>query len=100
MTAKKKSNAKKKLTTEEILLTCHLLTRQQVEQLIGLGRSHIYALVRAGKFPEPVKITDGPKGAVRWVKAEVLAWLETRPRTGRRPGLPAYQPGQAAQAQA
>ncbi len=81
--------------TEQILLRC-----QEVEQLIGLSRSQIYVLVRTAKFPEPVKITGGPKGAVRWVKAEVLDWLATRPRTGRRPDLPAYQPGQAAQAQA
>lgn len=76
--------------TEQILLR-----RQEVEQLTGLSRSQIYALVRTAKFPEPVKITDGPKGAVRRVKAEVLAWLETRPKTGRRPGLPPYA-GQAA----
>ena len=72
-----------------------LLNRQEVEQLISMSRSHIYALVRAGKFPEPVKITDGPRGAVRWRKDEILAWLKTRPRTGRRPDLPPYD-GQAA----
>lgn len=46
---------------EEVMTEQILLRRQEVEQLIGLSRSQIYALVRTAKFPEPVKITDGPK---------------------------------------
>lgn len=54
-----------------------LLTRPQVEKLTQISRSSIYAHMKNGQFPEPIKI--GP-GAVRWYKDEVLNWIKTRPR--------------------
>ena len=54
-----------------------LLTRRQVEKLIGIKRSTIYKLMREGLFPEPLKISDG---TVRWPKAELETWLKSRPR--------------------
>lgn len=55
-----------------------MLTRQQVEARCGIGRTTIYRLMRAGEFPEPVRI--GPR-AVRWIEAEIAAWLASRPRS-------------------
>lgn len=54
-----------------------LLTRQQVEKLIGIKRSTIYKLMREGVFPEPIKISGG---TVRWPKAELETWVNSRPR--------------------
>ncbi len=45
--------------------------------MLGLSRSTIYRLMRAGKFPEPIRI--GPR-ATRWQKRELYEWLSTRPR--------------------
>ncbi len=60
-----------------------LLRRQEVERCCQISRSTIYKLMRAGAFPEPLKI--GPR-AVRWPQSEIEAWLASRPRaTGERP---------------
>ena len=54
-----------------------MLRRVEVEEICGLTRSTIYRLMRAGKFPEPIRI--GPR-AVRWPKQELYDWISTRPR--------------------
>ncbi|MBA3599419.1 MAG: AlpA family phage regulatory protein [Methylibium sp.] len=53
-----------------------LARRRQVEQLVQLSRSTIYANVKAGTFPAPIRI--GAR-AVAWRLADVEAWLEARP---------------------
>jgi prophage regulatory protein len=52
-----------------------LLRRRQVEELVGLGRSSIYALVAAGKFPAPIHLTAR---AVAWLEKEVFEWVADR----------------------
>ena len=54
-----------------------LLTRQQVEKIVGIKRSTIYKLMRSGMFPEPIRI--GP-GSVRWRKSELEEWINAQPR--------------------
>ena len=54
-----------------------LLRRQEVEVKTGLARSTIYRLMRAGEFPEPLKL--GPR-AVRWRATEIESWIAERPR--------------------
>lgn len=56
-----------------------LARRQQVEKLVQLSRSTIYAAVKAGTFPAPVRI--GLR-AVAWRVSEVEQWLMERPRAG------------------
>ena len=53
-----------------------LLRRRQVEQLVQLSRSTIYAAVKAGTFPAPVRI--GAR-AVAWRRTALEVWLEARP---------------------
>ncbi len=53
-----------------------LLRRRQVEQLVQLSRSTIYAMVKEHKFPAPYRI--GVR-AVAWKNSDVEAWLESRP---------------------
>jgi prophage regulatory protein len=53
-----------------------LIRRRQVEQLVQLSRSTIYAAVKAGTFPAPVRI--GAR-AVAWRLTSVESWLEARP---------------------
>lgn len=52
-----------------------LLRRPEVEQRTGLGRSSLYAMMRAGQFPLPARI--GPR-AVAWSAVEVARWCEQR----------------------
>lgn len=48
-----------------------LLKLAQVLEIVGLGRSMVYRLIRAGEFPSPHK----PGGfASRWSEAEIRAW--------------------------
>ena len=56
--------------------TRELLRREEVEARLGVSRSWIYAQMRAGRFPEPVKIS---KRAVRWRVADLDEWLSERP---------------------
>lgn len=50
-----------------------LIPFRRVEEIAGLKRTRIYAMIRAGTFPAPYK----PGGAgSRWSEAEVRAWLE------------------------
>ena len=67
-----------------------LLRREEVEQKSGLARTTIYRLMRAGAFPEPLKV--GPR-AVRWPESEIEKWVSERPRasgdSGSHAGVPA-----------
>ena len=54
-----------------------LLRRQEVEKRCGLARTTIYRWMRAGMFPEPLRV--GPR-AVRWPESEIEHWLAARPR--------------------
>ena len=61
------------------------LRRAEVERITGLSRSAIYAAMRAGTFPEVIKIS---RYAVAWRVTEIEAWMRAR--------ITASRPGQAA----
>lgn len=52
-----------------------ILRRPAVEDLTGLSRSTLYAYMKDGTFPRPVRL--GAK-AVGWIEGEVLAWIRDR----------------------
>lgn len=56
-----------------------LLRRREVEQIVGLSRSTIYAAISTGRFPRPVRV--GSRG-VRWRLSDVLLWMASRPMAG------------------
>ena len=56
-----------------------LVKRREVEVLTRLSRSSIYAAMRAGTFPQPVKIGQR---AVAWRRVEVEQWIASRPLAG------------------
>ncbi len=56
-----------------------LVKRREVEVLTRLSRSSIYAAMRAGTFPRPVKIGQR---AVAWRRVEVEQWIASRPLAG------------------
>jgi prophage regulatory protein len=45
-----------------------------------LGRSTIYAYVKDGKFPAPIKLGDR---AIGWIDAEIDAWIDERIKASR-----------------
>lgn len=49
-----------------------LLTRRQVEEEVQLSKAHIYALMRAGRFPKPLKISSR---CVRWRHNEIQRFI-------------------------
>ena len=51
------------------------LRRKQVEQITGLSRSSIYAMMATGDFPRQKKIG---RRAVAWLKEEIEAWVLSR----------------------
>ncbi|GKT27084.1 AlpA family phage regulatory protein [Acidovorax sp. SUPP3334] len=57
----------------------------------GLGRSTVYAKVKAGDFPGPVQLHGA---CVAWRETEVDAWIATRPAA--QPGCAARKPVRAA----
>ena len=50
-----------------------ILRRAAVEQVTGLSRSTLYAMMAEGDFPKPVRLG---KRAVGWREADIAHWLE------------------------
>lgn len=64
------------LVTPPVMPAEHrILRRAEVEAKTGFKRAHIYALVRAGKFPKPMRL--GIR-AVGWDSAEIDSWITER----------------------
>jgi prophage regulatory protein len=51
-----------------------LLRRSDVEDLVALRRSAIYALMSENKFPKPLRVAGR---AVRWSQADIQQWIES-----------------------
>jgi prophage regulatory protein len=56
-----------------ISIVPRLLDRSQVLDLLGVTRQTLYAWMRSGRFPQPLKL--GP-ASYRWRESDVLAWLD------------------------
>ena len=52
-----------------------ILRRRQVEARVGLSRSTLYAMIRRGEFPAPVRLT---RFAVGWKESDIDDWLASR----------------------
>jgi prophage regulatory protein len=56
-----------------------ILRLPAVKDRTGLATSTIYKLIRAGKFPRHIKITERASG---WLETDIDAWVESRARKG------------------
>ena len=54
-----------------------LLRRRDVEKVVGLSRSTIYAQMAKGRFPSPVRLTDSGR-AVGWRESDIEQWQAGR----------------------
>lgn len=60
-------------------LSDRLLKRDEVEAITTLSKTSIYAKVKTGEFPEPMRLGGR---AVAWRESEVLAWIAKLQRAG------------------
>ncbi|WP_462391182.1 helix-turn-helix transcriptional regulator [Acidovorax sp. Q11] len=72
-----------------------LLRIDDVCFMTGLGRSTIYAKVKAGDFPSAVQLHGT---SVAWRETEVDAWIAARPAVGATPPAPPAKPGRSPRA--
>lgn len=56
-------------------MNSRILRRPEVEHMVGLSRSTIYAMMAEGHFPKPVRLG---RRAVGWREADLRRWLESR----------------------
>lgn len=52
-----------------------ILRRTEVEAITGLKRSTLYAAIKNGEFPSPIKLTSR---AVGWLESTINEWIESR----------------------
>lgn len=71
-----------KYIANEVTLPDHQIfdPLENVKRITSLGRTAVYAAIKASGFPEPLQL--GPRKVV-WRRSDVLAWMESRP-TGTR----------------
>jgi prophage regulatory protein len=56
-------------------LADRLIRLSQVMDIVGLGKTMIYKLMKVGAFPLPRKIGDN---ASRWSEQEIYRWVENQ----------------------
>lgn len=61
-----------------------LLRMPDVISRVGIKRSQIYALVRAGEFPQPIRLSER---ATAWVESEIDDWITAQVRHSRKLGV-------------
>ena len=52
-----------------------ILRLPQVTEVTQLSRSTLYALVKKGGFPPPVKLASRASG---WIESDILDWIDSR----------------------
>jgi prophage regulatory protein len=52
----------------------------EVLALSGKSRSSIYAAIKKGEFPAPVKLSTRSSA---WIRSEIAAWAESRVKVSR-----------------
>lgn len=54
-----------------------IIRKSETLKKTGQSNSGMYALIAAGQFPAPIKLSDHGR-AVGWLEAELDAWIESR----------------------
>ncbi len=53
-----------------------LLTRPESARLLNIGERTLTTWSKEGRCPAGLKITPGQRGAIRWRRSELLAWID------------------------
>lgn len=64
-----------KSSKNQINKETRLIRRKEVQAKTGLGTSSIYALMKQGKFPQSLKLSER---RVAWVESDVDQWVAER----------------------
>jgi prophage regulatory protein len=54
-----------------------LIRKPETLKKSGQSNSGMYALIAAGQFPAPIKLSDHGR-AVAWLESEIDLWIESR----------------------
>ena len=52
-----------------------LIRRKEVQDKTGLGTSSIYAMMKQGKFPKAINISER---RVAWIESDIDSWIAER----------------------
>lgn len=55
-----------------------LLSKKQVREITTLSYTQTARLIKEGKFPPGIRLTDHPRGRVAWTDTSVYEWLKSR----------------------
>jgi prophage regulatory protein len=55
--------------------TLRVIGLRAVLDKVGASKSHVYAEIRAGRFPKPISLSSGRRG---WIEHEIDAWISDR----------------------
>lgn len=56
-----------------------IIRPRHLQAAAGVSPTTAWRMRQRGEFPEPLELTPGAKG---WRRADIAAWLESRPRSG------------------
>ena len=64
-----------------------IIRPKECVKMVGYCNVQIQRLEKLGQFPPRFKLADdtGPYGAVGWRESDIMAWIEGRASTARRP---------------
>lgn len=65
--------------TRPVVPRDRLIRMSEVETLTGLGKTSIYELMKAGKFPRSIRLHAR---LVAWPETAVLSWVQSRIQEG------------------
>ena len=63
------------LSKEQKIENVRLIRRKEVQAKTGLGASSIYAMMKQGKFPKAITLSER---RVAWIESDVDQWISER----------------------
>ena len=61
---------------EEKRMDAKIIRLPQVKEMVGLGTTKVYEMIKNGEFPKQVKLGR----ASGWIESEIKAWIDERAR--------------------
>ncbi len=55
-----------------------MLSKKQVKELVLYSFAHTARLEKMGRFPQRVRLGNGPRCRVGWLESEIHDWLRER----------------------
>lgn len=62
-----------------------ILRRQEVQELVGLPRSTLYARIATGDFPRPIRLGGTNSRSVGWRESSIQQWIEDQEEASHQP---------------